>query len=141
MLLVASCCQPGCWGAKMPLSWQGEDCWSAPGLLCCNTTLRSSAGDLIHSRYLVALALALSSGTPGGYCHGLWPLCPTVLHHFSAACFTCPSQAAAVAVAGGQRGKPCVLCHTFPWGGSQSRLTSAFIPVHLKACNWPTYLS
>lgn len=37
--------------------------------------------------------------------------------------------------------KPCVLCHAFPWGGSQSRLTSAFIPVHLKACNWPSYPS
>lgn len=33
-----------------------------------------------------------------------WPLHPTVLHLFSAACFTCLFQAAAVAVAGGRSG-------------------------------------
>lgn len=53
----------------------------------------------------MALAPALSLVPPGGCCHGFWPLHPTVLHQFSAAPFTCPSQAAAVAVAGGQSGK------------------------------------
>lgn len=94
-----------CWGAKMSLSWQGEDCWSAPGLLGCTPLCVGQLGDLIPSRYLVTLTLALSLGTPGGYCHGLWPLHPTVLRHFSTASFTCPSQAAAVAVAGGQGDK------------------------------------
>lgn len=105
VLLVASCCQPGCRQAKMPLLWQGEGCWSAPGLLCCPPPCIARLRDLRHSRYLVALALALSLVTPGGCCPGFCSLHLAVLHLFGAASFTCPSQTATVAVAGGQSGR------------------------------------
>lgn len=50
-------------------------------------------------------ALPLCLVTPGGFCRVFWPLHPTVSHFLGAACFTCPSQAEAVAAAGGQSGK------------------------------------
>lgn len=70
-----------------------------------HTTLCSLAEGPETQQVFSGFALVLSLVTPGGCCHLFWPLYPTVLHLFGAACFTCPSWAAAVAVARWQSGK------------------------------------
>jgi len=72
-------------------------------LLC--TTSRSSARGPDTPQAFGGPGPSSFLGDPKEWGHVLWPLHPTVLDHFSAACFTCLSQAAAVAVAGGQRRK------------------------------------
>lgn len=75
------------------------------GAVVLHTTLYSLAEGPEAQQVFGGSARALSLVTPGGCCHVFWPLYPTVLHLFGAACFTSPSQTAAVVIAGGQSGK------------------------------------
>lgn len=119
LLVAASCCQPGHWGAKMPLSRQEDGCYSAPAAVL-HITLRSLAGGtdtqqafggpsphsfFEHPRRVLSQLL-----TSASYC--VTPLQHSFLSLPFPSCSSCNCWRAERQECAS---KPCVLSY-FPWG-------------------------